>query len=158
MSQKCLYCGLEIKEENAIYCSSCGSPFKPTFSKETGFPIAGGILSIAISGITIVFGIVGLLIAIQLPQIQSVYHIMGIFGIIAFLLGLGGGIASLKRRRFVLSLLGTCFMLLSGFVNIIVIGWMDYRGHTQGFFLNLPIIVLSIISMIFIAISYKEFA
>jgi hypothetical protein len=157
MSQTCPYCGSQIQEETAVYCPTCGRPLKPSLPQNTGFPIAGGILSIAVSGITIIFGIVGLLVAIQSPQTLSVAYLMGIVGVLAFLLGLGGGIAALKRRRFAVSLLGTCFMLISGFVNIVVFGWMNYRGYTQGFFLSLPIIVLSIIAMIFIAVSYREF-
>jgi len=157
MVRKCPYCNQEIKEANPVYCPICGKTLRQPLPKRTGFPIAGGILLIITSCMSILFGILGLNASLQYPRSHSVSLYIGIFGILGFSVGLSGGIASLKRKVFALSILGTCLTLLSGFVNIIIIGSYN-QGYTEGILINLPIFVFSIIALILIAVSYKEFS
>jgi hypothetical protein len=75
------------------------------------------------------------------------YFITGMLGIIAFAFGLTGGIFSLKRKRIAFSIFGMSLLITSGIMMTIPL-WV----------FGLPIAVLSILGVIFAAISKGEFA
>lgn len=163
MVLKCPSCGKDIKDEEAIYCSYCSKPLKQLPFKQTGFPIAGGILAIIASCVCIIIGLVYLIMfqaSISYVGGQPRWECLfaGLFGIIAFAFGLAGGITSLRRKNFKLAIIGVCFALTSGFVNFGALGTHPYSALLGGLIFGLPIIILSLLSLIFIAISKGEFS
>lgn len=135
----------------------------PTTRTKTGFPIAGGILAIIASCACIIFavlGIMGFVLTLSYRYYSPYYWalLMGISGAVAFAFGLTGGIMSLKRKHFVLALIGACFLLLQGFITILAIGIEGIDALAFGILVGTPTIVLSVLSLIFIAISNREFS
>ncbi len=135
----------------------------PTKRAKTGFPIAGGILAIIASCTCIIFAVLGIMgFASTLSyRYYSPYYwalLMGILGAVAFAFGLAGGIMSLRRKHFVLALVGACFLLLQGFTTILAIGIEGIDALAYGVLVGTPTIVLSVLSLIFIAISNREFS
>jgi hypothetical protein len=57
-----------------------------------------------------------------------------------------------KRKNFVFAVLGTCFLIVKGFMFIVAAG-----GDYLSVLLAIMILALAILSLIFVSISYKEF-
>lgn len=81
---------------------------------------------------------------------------MGVFGILAFILGLIGGIMALRKQNFALSIIGMCFLVIQSFVTIGAF-FSPNGDWTSGVIFGIPLLVLSISSLSFLAISQKEF-
>ena len=64
---------------------------------------------------------------------------------------------ALTRKNFTLSIVGICFSIVEGFMIIIAGGTAENNGLMGGLLLGLPIIVLSILGLIFVTISKAEF-
>ena len=151
---KCSNCGKQIAIEDANFCPYCAKPLK-IIQKRTPFPTTAGILTIIGSCVAIAMGIIYLAAALfsygyaygYIYGLSVYYLITGIFGIIAFAFGLTGGIFSLKRKRLAFSIFGMSLLIASGIMMAIPL-WV----------FGLPIAVLSILSVIFVAISKGEFA
>ena len=169
----CPNCGKEIEDKNAIYCPYCAKSIIPPFremivGKHTGFPIAAGVLAIVAACISIFLGIVGIMIFAYWSgyYYYSGYYgmtnywfvVMGVFGILAFGLGLSGGIFTLRRSQFALSIIGESLVLLSAFVTMISFVVAGYGAWITGLLFGLPAMILSILSIIFTGISKKEFS
>jgi hypothetical protein len=132
--------------------------------KRSGFPIAGGVLTIIAGCIAIIYGILGTLsfiISFSLRFTGSVsiygYLIMGILGLLAFALGLTGGIFALKRRHFPLSMAAVCVVLVSGVSTIVVISLQGPYAVPAGLLFGLPVVILAILAVVFTAMARKEF-
>jgi hypothetical protein len=124
---------------------------------KTGFPVASGILTIIASCIIILFS--GIFVAGSIVAISSRYTAQsvnllgdGLFGITVFGFSLTGGIMALKRKNFVFSIIGMCFMAVKGATFIIATN--DFLGVSIG----IVILALTVLSLIFTSISYKEFS
>ena len=159
----CPNCAKEIKDEDSVYCPYCRRFLREMPFKTTGLPIAGGILAILASCITcfiavsVIAAFLGnLSIYLSVPPFYGMIF-LGMFGIVAFALGLAGGITSLTRKNFAPSIVGICFSILQGFIIVIVSGTVGDSALRAGFLLGLPIIALSILGLIFVAISKAEF-
>lgn len=134
--------------------------YEQTRKAKTGFPIAAGILTIitsaiimAFSGIFIVGGIGSILTTTSGFSSQSVNLLGdGLLGVLVFGFALTAGILILKRKNFVFSIIGLCFMLVKGTTFILVTG--DLVGASLG----IVILAIAILSLIFTSISYKEFS
>jgi hypothetical protein len=159
----CPSCGREVAQEDALFCLYCGSPLGRV-RKRSGFPIAGGVLTIIAGCLAIIYGILGTLSFIisfgqrfpgSVPLVG--YLIMGILGLLAFALGLTSGIFALKRRRFALSIAGTCIGLLSGVSTIVIISLQGPYAVLAGLLFGLPVVILAILAVIFTAMARKEF-
>jgi hypothetical protein len=162
----CPHCGKEILDEKAVYCPYCAKPLvlapqAGVVRKRTGFPTAAGILTIIAACISIFIGTVGI---IDLGTSFAYYYgfayaffFMGIFGILAFAFGLTGGIFSIKRIHFALSIVGISLVLVSGFVTIIELAAMGNYAWVVGLLFGLPIVLLSLLGVIFAGISKGEF-
>ncbi len=153
----CPNCGKEIREEDALFCPYCALPLK-LMKKRSGFPTAAGVLAILSASFCMVWAIPALINAINYfgsrwySSSYSIFMLIsGLFSIVAFALGLAAGIATLKRQRFPLAVAGQSVVLASS----IVIGFFMPYGF--GWILGVPLLVLSIISVVFTAISKKEF-
>jgi len=80
---------------------------------------------------------------------------MGVFGILVFAFGLTGGIFSIRRRRFGLSIFGMSLLTVMGFFVLLVPALF---GELFGALLfGMPIVIPSILSVIFVALSEGEF-
>ncbi|MBN1245605.1 hypothetical protein JXA31_08430 [Candidatus Bathyarchaeota archaeon] len=127
-------------------------------TERTSFPIAGGLLTIIASWIVMVFsGILvfgGILTDSSQFSTQGVTYLAdGAFGILVSAFALTGGIMILKRKNFAFAIIAMCFMVVKGATFIISTG-----GDFWGLFIGVYILALTMISLIFTSISYKEFS
>lgn len=144
----CPNCGKEVPNQDAIFCPYCAKPIRMA-QKRTGFPTASGVLTIIGSCIAILYGILGLIDASLNYYNSGPYAIVGIFGILAFAFGLTGGILTLRRKVFVLAIIGISLVLISGIIISVAI--------PIGFIFGIPVMILSILGLIFTSISKREF-
>jgi uncharacterized membrane protein len=127
--------------------------------EKTGKPIAGGILLVISASLILIVGLLYMFIfffslsvfnqslPVGTPEIVSFYLLMTlIFDILAFSLGLAGGICSFKRNYFSIAIIGVSLIIVGACLSIFL------------FFLSIPILVLGILSAVFIGISKKEFS
>lgn len=64
----------------------------------------------------------------------------------------------MKRKHFALSVFGASLVLVSGFVTIITLATDQYGEWGLDLLFGLPVILLSILGIIFVAVSKGEFA
>lgn len=115
-------------------------------AKGTSLPIAAGILTIMAATISIIFWIFGIVFLF--------------FGVLAFVFGLAGAIFAFGRRRFVLSMLGTGFVLFYGLGIVISVGRTVYLYGPLSIIViivGVPMIFLSLLGVVFLAVSRREF-
>jgi hypothetical protein len=131
-------------------------PYEQTKKVKTGFPIAAGSLTIITSSIIMAFSgifIVGGILTISSRSYQTINLLGdGLLGALVFGFALTAGIMILKRKNFVFSIIGLCFMLVKGTTFILV------TSELVGVSLGIIIIAIAILSLIFTSISYKEFS
>jgi hypothetical protein len=82
---------------------------------------------------------------------------MGILGVLGFAFGLTGGIFSTRRKLFALTIVGTTLVIVPGLVTIVAFALVGYNSWMVGLLFGLPIIILSVLGVIFAAISGSEF-
>jgi hypothetical protein len=113
--------------------------------------IAGVLTSIAayVSFFLFLIGMVGFLF-----DVNYEWLFVGAFSFLGFAFGLTGGILMLMRKHFLLSVIGMISLVVSGFVAI-----LQYvvNGGNAAIALGLPIFVLAILSIVFVAVSKGEF-
>jgi hypothetical protein len=169
---QCPTCGKESPIENAVYCSFCSKPLK--LHKRTPLPIAAGVLTTLGSSIVIIAAVMALVSSlfyliigydfkISISFTSGYLLFIGVLGIIAFAFGLGGGISIFKRTNIVTSIVGLSLLIASGIMLSVSYIWT--ADLTNSLFPMSPIwiigiltIVLSILGLIFVAISRKEFS
>jgi hypothetical protein len=165
MTLHCPKCG-NIVPEKAGFCAFCGTPVKITPEIEirrSGLPIAGGVLGIITACACLFIGIISTIAFAALSYYYYYYYLqyglwfIGAFAFIGFAFGLIGGIFALKRTCFELAITGASLLLLSGFINILALTAHPYIGFVFAI-LGIPIVILSTLSLIFIAMSKTEFA
>jgi hypothetical protein len=162
-----------VRDDVALFCPYCGTelalPSTPTPSKkDTGFPIAAGILTMIAASISAIVGLIGMasfigsisyssfpITAYVAPYYQLLF--VGIFSILALAFGLTGGIFSLKRKYFAFSLIGMYIVFVSGVVTMTASALMENSSWVVGLPFGLPVVILSILSVSFTAISKSEF-
>lgn len=81
------------------------------------------------------------------------YMIAVIWCFVSFGLGLASGIYSLKRTHYGTSITGSSFLIAAGALSIITL----FFGYSILVFIGLPLLILSTLGTIFIAISQNEF-
>ncbi len=127
----------------------------------TGFPVAAGILTIIAASFAIIIAF--LAIAQATIYTNSYYYqqnltylvlplFAGIWNFIAFALGLTAGLFSLKRKRFMMAIVGISLLIVGGFLSVLQTGTLGL-----GWIIGIPVIILSILSAIFVGISKNEF-
>jgi hypothetical protein len=144
----CPNCGKEITNSDAIFCPFCSKPIK-TQKKHGGLITASGILAIIASCWALFLGILCLSNTSWVYYGEFIYPVAGVFGIVGFAFGLAGGILTLKRKVFPLAVIGLLLVLVAGIV-------MSAVGYSLPF-LALPIHIMMILSIVFIAISKSDF-
>jgi hypothetical protein len=169
---QCPTCGKESSTNDAIYCPYCSKPLK--LHKRTPLPIAAGVLTTIGSSIIIIAAVLSVISSLFYLIISYDYKIsisftsgyllfIGVLGIIAFAFGLGGGVSIFKRTTIVTSIVGLSLMIASGVMLSASYIWI--ADLTNPLFPMSPIwiigiltIILSILGLIFVAISRKEFS
>ena len=162
----CTNCGRDITEADALYCPYCAMPLK-LMKKRSGFPTAAGVLTIIGACIIVIIGSAGLL-TFWLAMSQRTfgfgyspsilyYLVMGIINSLAFAFGLAGGICAVRRRRFALAIAGAILLLVSGLVTIAAFAVQGYFAIVLGAMFGLPVLIMSILAVIFVAVSKGEF-
>lgn len=121
-------------------------------------PIAGGLLTIiascmvmVFSGVLVVTGILTDTAQVSASGANTLAD--GAFGILVSAFALTGGTLILKRKKFAFAIIALCFMLVKGATFIILTG-----GDFWGLFVGTDVFALTIISLFFTLISYKEFS
>ena len=164
----CPNCGKEITDEDAVFCPKCGKSLTDEgevsgiLPKSTDFVLAAGITSFISS--TFCSGL-GYIAIYQYMSLLSYYGndllqgflFMGAFGMVASAFGLVGGILILKRRRIKLSMLGIILLVLSVFVNYLIIQYYQYGFSDILLFAEISIFILSILSGALLFTSKAEF-
>jgi cation transport ATPase len=162
---------------NAKFCPNCGSTLiEPTPYDQTpqysnppqynqyrvgrsGSLTASGVLLIISATIALVGAILGfILFAATFYWFGEALAglIVGIFGILGFSFGLTGAVLGLKRKQFAVSITGAVFVLVAGVLHFAMFA-VGYAGIIFVLFFGIPIIILSIIGLILLAIRKKEF-
>lgn len=121
-------------------------------------PLAG-VLTILASIIMIFYGIgfSSSFIASANYYNTSVFYpalYIGVWNSCAFPFTLAGGISLIKKRHFMLSIVGITLALASGFVPMIALASPNYVW-LNGLWAGLPLIFLPIISLVAVAISKR---
>jgi hypothetical protein len=124
----------------------------------TGFPIVSGVLTIIASSLVMLFSgifVVGGFLTISSRLTTQGVNLLfdGVFGIVVFAFSLTGGIMTLKRKNFIFAIISLSIMVVKGATFIIATG-EDFLGTYVG----IAILVLTVLSLIFTSISYKEFS
>jgi len=153
----CPKCGDNVPEESS-FCPHCGAPIEITpivKFKSSNLPLTGGILTIIDACLCLFIGIVGVL-----RYAGSFYNypwllFLGLTAFLGFAFGLVGGIAALKRKLYEIALLGVSVIMLSGFIDVVALA-ARHRILLEAL-LGIPVLVLAILSLVFIAISRTEF-
>lgn len=168
----CPNCGKEILNRDAVFCPYCSKPLRVVLNevsppimltkKHSGFPTAAGILTIIAASIVIIFGLLAYeSFASEYPYYATYtrypipYYlyadlITGIALTICFGFGLAAGILTIKRRRFAFSMIGTSLLLVTSLYMLTE----DFVGSA---FLAVPVLILLLLSVVFVAISKGEF-
>jgi predicted transcriptional regulator len=133
--------------------------------KRTSLPTLAGIVTIIASCLSAFLGIIGTGMSVSLVGVGAYFAnrlfawlLIAVFAALGFAIGLSAGIFSLKRKRFVFSLIGMSLLLVPGIASVIT---FLVTGTTTGWlfalFLGSPVVVSSIVSVIFISKSKGEF-
>lgn len=165
---KCPHCGQQIADENAVFCPYCSKQLNP--KRHPSIPLASGTLT-TISAI-----IAALAALITISDALSTYGgygyvagtniffwIAGIFEIAAFAAGLAGAVFQFRRRAFAGSILSNAVLITASAIitaqaflriNLSPIETQDFTGLIL---LGIPLLALSILSVILIAVAKVEY-
>jgi len=139
---------------------------------KTVYPTAAGIMTIIAAAICIFIGGLNLFSSLwgylyinehYYPINDLQLFVAGIFGVLAFILGLISGITSLRRKHLALSITGMCSIIVSVPVMIleIVASARAHHGVVSPLGIlvfHAPPIVLATLSLILVALSTHEFS
>lgn len=157
------------------YCPECGKKIKNTNKaeiehyKKNNFLKASGILTSNAASLCFLIGVIGLLAVssgvwnyyqqsyyeydpqpyhynVPMPQ----YVLTAAFGFFAFVFGLISGILILIKKLYSLTLIGQIFIIIAAIMLLTVEFWFFIL-------LGIPILVMTILSIVFTSISQKEF-
>jgi ABC-type branched-subunit amino acid transport system permease subunit len=151
----CPNCGKEITDEDAIFCSKCGQSLTDegevdkTQPKSTDLVLAAGLISLISATFSSGLGYIAVyqymsLLSYYGNDLLQGFLLMGAFGIVASAFGLAGGILILKRRRIKISMLGIILLVVSVFVNYLIIQYYQYGFSDILLFAEISIFILSI--------------
>jgi len=136
--------------------------------KRSSYPGAAGVLILITASLAFLIGVFSLAsyvsaLAYSRPYSGSVYSYNlvyvgeGVFNIVAFLFGLIGSICAIKRKKFTIALLGATFILAATLVSLLPFVNVAYFLAFNTLLYVAPMFIMSIISLVFIGVSKKEF-
>ena len=167
----CPNCGEEILDEEATFCTKCGTPLE-TQPKSSDLVLAAAILTIIAAAFTAGMGYGAIYqynywstsLTPPIPPEVLGFLIFGIPSIIASAFAIAGAIFMLKRKYIILSMLGVILPLVSVVVTYVTIYQnelitpMTGLGFTGTLLLSqISIIIFSILSAILVYKSKDEF-
>jgi hypothetical protein len=138
-----------------------------TRQRRTLFPKLSSILTIIASCISCAYGIIMSLVIVSwllsgyptgsISVILWMFSVL--FGYVGFAFGLTAGMHLFKRMHFGFSLRSICFLLISSLLFIFTSLSLQsgYMGMLLAFYAGLPLLILSVLSIIFTSISKGEF-
>jgi ribosomal protein L40E len=161
----CKKCGAQ-NPADAKFCTQCSASLQDIRSmateKRSAFPTAAGILAIIAACIIIIFGIIYMAEFVSgRTEYQNYYpydyytvnppeyFVAGLFGLLGFAFGLTAGIITLKRRLFAMAIFGMALMTVAGILFFV--------EPVVGIIFGTPVLVLTILSVIFTGIRKREF-
>ena len=164
----CPNCGKEITDEDTVFCPKCGKSLTDEGEigeiqiKSTDLVLAAGIISVISATFSSGLGYIAIYQYISLlsyygNDLLQGFLFMGAFGMVASAFGLVGGIFVLKRRRIRLSMLGIILLVVSVFVNYLIIQYYQYGFSDILLFAEISIFILSIWSGALVFTSKAEF-
>jgi len=133
-------------------------------AKESGLPIAGGILAIVAASLSLLVGYSSLAF-FYIEKIYTIFPFISIFtwwlGIAGFAFGLASGALMIKKRSLAIALTG---MVLSLIVGILLLIWgfaypVEFLRESwinMFYYYGVPIIIFAISSIIFAVASRKK--
>ena len=121
--------------------------------KRTASPAIAGVLTSIAAYMSFFLGLIGMIGF--LFGVNYEWLFVGAFSFLGFAFGLTGGILTLMRKHFVLSIIGMTSLVVSGFVAILQ---YIFNGGNAAIALGLPVFVLAILSIVFVAVSKVEFS
>jgi hypothetical protein len=172
LARTCPKCERNVRDSAALFCPYCGTELAPTSvptpsKKELGFPIAVGILTIIAACISAITGIIGMIafegsivtVGFSNSNFSANYPLfyVGMFGILGFSFGMTAGVFSLKRKYFDFSMIGMYLVFVSGVATMIAFALAENNSWVPGLPFGLPVVILSILSVILTTISKGEF-
>lgn len=154
----CPRCGRRIPDD-AMFCLYCG---KSVRLERTGLPLAGGVLVIISSSISILAGVLFALIYLMSgtymsSQYYSSYPTLSFFSFLGFISGLYGGIHAIKRESYSSAMGGTVMMILMSIIFSMIGSAAPYSSGFVTVIFSCPIIILSLLGGAFVASKKKEF-
>lgn len=112
--------------------------------KKSNYPTAAGVLTIIAACICLSSGII--------YAWATNFPVFGIFGFLGFAFGLISGILALKRKVFSLVEIGVAIVMVEAILSI-----FSFEEHVIGIIFGVPVLVLTILSMMFTEMSKREF-
>ena len=173
----CAECGKEIVDESSSFCAYCGNSFDLKKSNRELLSTAA-ILLIISSVFALVFGAIGILnfqaapasyaanaqyyasINVTEADFMATYLgflFFGVTNVIAFIPGFLGGISTLFKKSYKISLITSIVVLFSSIVTFIIIQYYAYGYSDSVLFSEIPMLIFSILSIFLITKAKKEF-
>ena len=164
----CPNCGKEITDEDPVFCPKCGKSLTDETKvdeiqpKSSDLVLAAGIISFISATFSSGLGYIAIyqymsLLSYYGNDLLQGFLFMGTFGLVASAFGLIGGMFMLKRRRIKLSMLGIILLVVSVFVNYLIIQYYQYGFSDILLFAEISIFILSIWSGALVFTSKAEF-
>jgi ascorbate-specific PTS system EIIC-type component UlaA len=163
---KCANCGKEILDEKSSFCAYCGVSFSSKPQNTALTTVAGTLTTIA-AAFSAAVGTIGIVYYQTYTDYYASYGydtsnyigflLFGIFAFIASAFGFAGGILTLTKERFKISIIGRLLMIASAIFTFIIV-WHYQYGFTEGILLSgISIGAFSIVSTAFTITSKTEF-
>lgn len=117
----CSRCGKETAD-NAAFCASCGASLTSAqpAKKKTQLSLAAGIIDIAAGGfsvVSILWVVVFMLFAFEIDEgVPFFFALLPLLMLIPGIIGIVGGIFALRRRSWVMALIGSIALILTASV------------------------------------------
>ena len=166
----CPRCEKEISNPDVVFCPYCSEPL--TKKRFSDIPIVSGVLSIIAAVVIILGATLSIDYALSsyggfgygfISGTNIFFWAAGIFELIAFSFGLTGAIFQLRKKQILLSIFSSILVIVA---SGILIGQSIFTyqlnpyyfvQYSEFLYLAVPAIVLSILSLVFIAISRRVY-
>jgi len=165
---KCPHCGEEIPYEDVKFCPKCGKSLEVK-QTSTDLVLAAAMLTIISAAFSAGVGYLGFERYLlwssytEYAHLTSGFLVVGLLSIVVTMFGIVAGIFMLKKQYVNVSMLVVILLLISAFGNFIALYYYRFPAAEQyGFmeialFCEIAIIIFSILSAMFIAVSKSEF-
>lgn len=167
---QCPHCGKQVTDENAVFCPYCSKPLNA--KRHPTIPLASGTLTTISAIIVMITGLLSVSSALNtyggygygfIAGTNIFFWLAGIFEVAAFPVGLAGAIFQFRRRQFLVSafsnvllIVSAAFILAQSFFTATLSNYESVT-YTGLLLFGIPLLALSILSIVFVGISKAEF-